>query len=274
MVKVHGRTSKRQTLRRKYNIEKKVRGHKKKQAKFARKLKKAGAIKPQQKEPGIPNLFPFKKQMIDQMENKQRQDDENKKMAKELRRKLRKQTQQDYLDKKEGAKDELDDYMKTVNSKIIRFSEDKKLEEKEEAKELAANDKTLNQSRKAFIKDLKSVVEQADVVIEILDARDPQGCRNLEMESSVLSQNKKLVLVMNKADLIPPENAREWLKVLRDEHPTYLFKSNTQSQRNNLSSNISLHKSSLTDRTDLIQKLMTGSKAVGNEEIIQILKNY
>ena len=157
---------------------------------------------------------------------------------------------------------------------LYRFSEENKGGELEEEKDLLANDKTLNQSRKAYIKDLRSVVDQSDVVIEILDARDPMGCRNIEMEQSVLANNKKLILVMNKIDLIPSENARDWLKVLKDEHPTYLFKSNTQSQRKNLSSNISLHKSSLVERKELVEKLVSGSKAIGNEEIIQILKNY
>ena len=35
------------------------------------------------------------------------------------------------------------------------------------------------------------------------------------------------MLVMNKIDLIPPQNARAWLKYLRREFPTVLFKANT-----------------------------------------------
>ena len=157
---------------------------------------------------------------------------------------------------------------------IYRYSEEAKAEEHYEGEDLAANDKALNQSRKAYIKDLKSVIDQSDVVLEVLDARDPQGCRNIEMEHTVLAQNKKLVLVLNKIDLIPADNARDWLKVLRDEFPTVLFKSTTQTQRSNLSSKISLHKSSLTERTDLVDSLLTGSKAVGTDNMIQLLKNY
>lgn len=114
MVKVHGKTSKRQPLRQKYNIDKKVRSHKKKEAKMARKMKRSGAIKSASKEPGIPNLFPYKKQMIEQMENKQKQDDDQKKLAKELRRKLRKEQQAKFKDKVE------ENYMEEVNSKILR----------------------------------------------------------------------------------------------------------------------------------------------------------
>lgn len=120
MVKVHGKQSKRVQLKRKYNINKKCKTAKKKQAKMARKLKKAGVVSRYQKEPGIPNLFPFKEQMINQMENKQKQDEENKKLAKQLRKKMKKQLTQEQLDKKE-SKDDMEDYIKEVNGKIIRY---------------------------------------------------------------------------------------------------------------------------------------------------------
>lgn len=273
MVKVHGRQSKRQSLKQKYNIQKKVRSHNKKEKKMARKLKKTGVVKRFQKEPGIPNLFPYKEQMIKQMENQERGEEEKKKLAKQLRRKMKKQLAKDTLDKKETQGDDMEDYMNEVNGKIIRYTEDQKTEEVEDDL-LAANDKQIGQSRKAYMKDLKNVVEQSDVVLEILDARDPLGCRNIEMEHQVIAQNKKLVLVLNKIDLVPTENARDWLKILRDEHPTILFKSTTQSQKQNLSSKISLHKSSLTERKEMVDSMLQSSKGVGTDNLIQLLKNY
>lgn len=44
------------------------------------------------------------------------------------------------------------------------------------------------------------VVEYSDVILEVLDARDPLGCRCFQMEEAVLQAegNKKLVLVLNK----------------------------------------------------------------------------
>lgn len=44
------------------------------------------------------------------------------------------------------------------------------------------------------------VIEAADVILEVLDARDPQGCRCPQVEEAVVQAgaDKRLVLVLNK----------------------------------------------------------------------------
>jgi len=65
-------------------------------------------------------------------------------------------------------------------------------------------------SRRAFYKDFVKVVEAADVIIEVLDARDPLSCRCLDVERFVRRAGaaKKVVLLLNKIGAPPPGIAR------------------------------------------------------------------
>jgi nuclear GTP-binding protein len=78
-------------------------------------------------------------------------------------------------------------------------------------------------SRKAFDKIFKQVVESADVILYVLDARDPEGTRSREVERMVMASNggeKRLILVLNKVDLVPPAVLKGWLVHLRRYFPT------------------------------------------------------
>ena len=66
MVKKSGKSrSKRTTLHQKYKVLKKVKEHHRKKAKELRK--KGGRVKPV-KDPGIPNAWPFKEQLVKELE--------------------------------------------------------------------------------------------------------------------------------------------------------------------------------------------------------------
>ena len=78
-------------------------------------------------------------------------------------------------------------------------------------------------SRKAYDKVFKSVVEAADVVLYVLDARNPEGTRSREVERMVMAAdggNKRLILILNKIDLVPPAVLKGWLIHLRRYFPT------------------------------------------------------
>lgn len=60
-------------------------------------------------------------------------------------------------------------------------------------------------SLKTFYKEFKKVVDAADVIIEVLDARDPMGSRCPQAEEMIMNStgaNKKLILLLNKIGII------------------------------------------------------------------------
>lgn len=78
-------------------------------------------------------------------------------------------------------------------------------------------------SRKAYDKIFKQVIDQADVILYVLDARDPEGTRSREVERTVMaaaSGGKRLMLILNKIDLVPPPVLKDWLVHLRRYFPT------------------------------------------------------
>ena len=64
-------------------------------------------------------------------------------------------------------------------------------------------------ARKAW-RVVREVIDEADVVVEVVDARDPIGTRNRKLENIIMEEGKPLLIVMNKADLVPKEWAEEY----------------------------------------------------------------
>jgi nuclear GTP-binding protein len=73
--------------------------------------------------------------------------------------------------------------------------------------------------------ELYKVVDSSDVLIFVLDARDPLGtrCKELEREIRKKHPGKHIVLLLNKVDLIPTWAARRWVQILTKERPTLAF---------------------------------------------------
>ncbi|XP_044523422.1 guanine nucleotide-binding protein-like 3-like protein [Gracilinanus agilis] len=124
-------------------------------------------------------------------------------------------------------------------------------------------------SRKAYYREFRKVVDAADVVLEVLDARDPQSCRCPQVEQAVLQAggSKKLVLVLNKIDLVPKELVEKWLAYLRNEFPTVAFKASTQQQNRNL------QQSKVPAKQASAELLSTGA-CIGADCLMKVLGNY
>ncbi|KAK6209153.1 GTPase required for pre-60S ribosomal subunit nuclear export and maturation [Pestalotiopsis sp. IQ-011] len=75
--------------------------------------------------------------------------------------------------------------------------------------------------------ELYKVIDSSDVIIHVLDARDPLGtrCYNVEKYLRQEAQHKHLVFVLNKCDLVPTSVAAAWVRSLSKEYPTLAFHS-------------------------------------------------
>lgn len=73
--------------------------------------------------------------------------------------------------------------------------------------------------------ELYKVIDASDVVIHVLDARDPLGtrCRSVEKYIKDEAPHKHLVFVLNKCDLVPTKIAASWVRTLSKEYPTLAF---------------------------------------------------
>lgn len=77
-------------------------------------------------------------------------------------------------------------------------------------------------SRRAYDKVFKSVLSSADIILYVLDARDPNGTRSREVERQIMAADggsKRLILILNKIDLVPPPVLKAWLVHLRRSFP-------------------------------------------------------
>ncbi|XP_067408447.1 guanine nucleotide-binding protein-like 3-like protein [Emydura macquarii macquarii] len=124
-------------------------------------------------------------------------------------------------------------------------------------------------SRRAYYREFRKVIEAADVILEVLDARDPQGCRCPQVEEAVLQagSQKKLVLVLNKIDLVSKAVVAGWLKYLRNELPTVAFKACTQQQSRNL-------QHSKVPVAQASGQLLASGACVGADCLLKLLGNY
>ncbi|KAK4250812.1 P-loop containing nucleoside triphosphate hydrolase protein [Corynascus novoguineensis] len=249
--------SKRTPVRLRHKIEKASAAKQRKARKLAKKNPEwRSKLK---KDPGIPNLFPYKEKLLHQIE----EDRIRKKEEQQRRRELAKANSAQ-AEKNEGDEHmNEDDIAEEFDGEDVDDAMDEDASDVDESNPLAAliasakkaaeqYDKELQSgdemdddedddsedddddgavievqggasSRKAYDKVFKQVVEQADVVLYVLDARDPEGTRSHDVERAVMAAaggGKRLILILNKVDLIPPPVLRGWLTHLRRFFPT------------------------------------------------------
>lgn len=198
------------------------------------------SLLPENKDPGIPNNFPYKDQILAEVAEERRQAEEAKQLRKQQKKSAKAANEAGNAsdDEDEGVFDgvtsvratQMASGSKSTKGKVVASVEDAEVDE---APALLNNE----------FPDMKSVLEAADVVVEVLDARDPLAYHSAHLEELVKEkEGRELLLVLNKIgaspsssflpciltvviDVCPRESVSAWATTLRQQHPTVLFRS-------------------------------------------------
>lgn len=232
------------TTSKKVKIQKKISTAKKRMHKEAKKARLLGLRKGKgKKELKIPNLYPQKKELLESL-----------------------------LRRKNADIQKIEDLQtKNINIDLNPAEITQNIDAPADKYQSIDHHK---QAMKNF-RSLNYVLENADVIIEVLDARYPEACRCRALEKRLAAKyvEKKLILVLNKIDLVPLEILLDWQRHMSAQYPTVLFRANQQEQRSSLSSN-KLFKNSIETKPELISNLLNSSKSLGSENLLELIKNY
>ncbi|KAF7659761.1 hypothetical protein LDENG_00293220 [Lucifuga dentata] len=246
------KASKRLSCSKRFKIQKKVREHNRKLRKEA---KKKGVSKRVKKDPGVPSSAPFKEEVLREAELRRLQIEEEKEKKRQAKKEERVQKRKK---ERETASTATDPKAKKARQDDIRKQRERKV----------ASDRS---SKQFLCSELNKVIDASDVVLEVLDARDPMGCRCPQLEEAVLQRegNKKLLLVLNKIDLVPKENLQKWIKCLEQEFPVLLFKASTHIQ----DKTVQQKKSRINPSNEVLDK-SRGAACFGNTCLSELLTSY
>ena len=175
MKKLHRKKSKRVSLRQKHKIGKKEGELKKKLRKETRRMSAQGIKRVMKRDPGIPNLCPQKKELLQELQHQKTIEVDHKQEVRRL------------------------------------IKEKRQSEEFSQLREATAPHKQDNS--------LEALIAASDIILEVLDARDPCPCPLIPS----LSQSKPHIFVLNKADQVPSDILGKWQEKISQIGTCFLF---------------------------------------------------
>ncbi len=117
---------------------------------------------------------------------------------------------------------------------------------------------------------ISSAMDKTNLILEIIDARDPWTTRSRKLEDIARRKGKKLLLIINKADLVPRQILDQWIDIFKREgiKATYI------SARKRLGT-LKLRKIIKREAPQLpAEVFITGFPKVGKSSIINVLKGH
>ncbi|KAJ3892586.1 GTP-binding protein [Lentinula edodes] len=217
MPRIRKKTSKRGSTNDRKKISQKVRESRKKKTKAAKKSVEWKSK--HKKDPGIPNTFPYKDQILAEVAEQRRLAAEEKQHRKDEKKRALKHVAEDAQD---DNIDEEDGIASISAKRLTAKATSKPVPEAEESEGEDEPPILINRD----LPHLHAVLDEADVVIQVLDARDPLSFRSSYLEDLVHSKpGRKTVFVLNKIDCVPHESLVAWISALRKQQPTFPFRS-------------------------------------------------
>jgi nuclear GTP-binding protein len=120
----------------------------------------------------------------------------------------------------------IDEMVADSNKKLEKFdgNEDEAAIEKMNPS-LSHNGVFLKGQSKRIWSELYKVIDSSDVILHVLDSRDPMGtkCVNVLKYLREEKRHKNVVFILNKCDLVPVWVTQKWKAILEQEHPTIAF---------------------------------------------------
>jgi len=115
---------------------------------------------------------------------------------------------------------------------------------------------------------IEKIIEQADIILEVLDARFIEKTRNLEMEKKVKKLGKKIIYVFNKLDLVNVDKIKQNIE-LQELKPGIFFSARERKGSAGLRKLIKIEAKKLNEESVNIGVI--GYPNTGKSSIINIL---
>ncbi|KAJ9126222.1 hypothetical protein QFC24_001945 [Naganishia onofrii] len=276
---IRKKTSKRGTTRQRASIQRKATTTRRRNGREAKKDVTWKSKKTT--DPGIPNNFPYKEQVLAELAEQKRLAQEHKAAVKAAKKAAQEEAVNGTKGGKKGGDDEADgaDSDEEDNPGIIKLhgrvpvNPGKVASTVVETRERSASASPPPDLVDTLLPTLQSALDRAHVVLELVDVRDPPTYRSKFLEHAILEGQEsavgkstrkwtdKLLIVLNKVDLVPREAVQAWLSAIRDE-----FKGNPNVQ-------VCAFKSSMTT-TQKATGPSTRGVPIGKDGLLSILRSW
>ncbi|KAJ7590770.1 hypothetical protein C8J56DRAFT_1024574 [Mycena floridula] len=224
MPRIRKETSNRKGTNDRKKVQHKIREGRKKNAKAAKKNPQW--VSKHKKDPGIPNNFPFKDQLLAEVAEQRRlaaEEKERKKAEKKGGKAVQVPKDGDAQVDPAQLSDGEFDGVESLHTKRLSGS---KVTTRPVPVVVPEPEEQVPALIHPDFPHLQTVLDAADVVIQVLDCKDPLAFRSSHLEELVKTKSgTHFLFVLNKIDCVPREAVSAWLSKLRSEHSTFLFRS-------------------------------------------------